>query len=490
MPPSAFRSDIRITLGAIAASGALYFFSTGLRGIGPLVFIAPFPILVIAFRSSFGTAFAAALAAYAVGATNMAGYLAGLAPTAVVVSSIFIPAIAFAITVVLARAVALHGVPWLAVIVFPSAWTAYEFLLSGVSPHGTAGSIAYTQTGFLPLLQVVSLTGIWGLTFIVSIIPAGLAVAWHVGDERPRALGALAIPCILVFVVLLFGSIRMLTQRQEWPVQVGLAACDTTVRHFQTTNDTIAIPVVKAYARRAADLATEGAQVVVFPEKFVGVTQRSDTTVLRIFTETARDNRVFIIAGLNDIEPLHNVNTAIVFSPLDNRVLLEYDKRFLVPGLETKYRPGFAQRTFRIRQVNAGIEICKDMDFPSWSREYGKRNTGILFVPAWDFREDGELHARMAIVRGVENGFAVVRCAQEGLLTVSDHTGRVIAEESSSSSPEVLLLSAVSPGPGNTFYVVAGDWFGWLNAAFICVLVPSLVIFVSRRALKQFQAHN
>ena len=66
----------------------------------------------------------------------------------------------------------------------------------------------------------------------------------------------------------------------------------------------------------------------------------------------------------------------------------------------------------------------------------------------------------------------------------------MIAEESSSSSPEVLLLGAVSPGPGNTIYVVAGDRFAWLNLIFVCVLVPSLVVYVSRRALRQFQAHS
>jgi apolipoprotein N-acyltransferase len=199
---------------------------------------------------------------------------------------------------------------------------------------------------------------------------------------------------------------------------------------------------------------------------------------------------VFIIAGLNEIEPHHNVNTAIVFTPLDYKILLEYDKRYPIPGLEANYRPGFAPRMFRFRQVDAGIQICKDMDFPSWSREYGKRNARVLFVPAWDFDEDGEFHARMAIVRGVENGFSVVRCAQQGLLTISDYTGRVVAEESSSSSPVVLLLGAVAPGPGNTFYVVAGDWFGWLNLIFVCVLIPSLAVYVSRRALKQFQAHS
>ncbi|HTP12321.1 MAG TPA: hypothetical protein VMM37_01785, partial [Bacteroidota bacterium] len=241
------RPSFLAVAGAVVATACLYFFSTGLHGIGSLIFIAPFPILIVAFRSSFGVTFAASLAAYAIGATNLAGYLMGLAPLGVVIASIIVPAVAFALAVALTRAVVLHGTPWLGVLTFPSAWTSYEFLLSLVSPHGTAGSIAYTQTGFLPLLQVVSLTGIWGLTFTVSIIPAGLAIAWYAGDNRRRAIAALAIPSALTLAVVLFGTIRILDRRPEWPIQVGLAACDTTVRHSDAISDTVSIPVVNAY---------------------------------------------------------------------------------------------------------------------------------------------------------------------------------------------------------------------------------------------------
>ncbi len=488
VPPSHPR--IPVVLGAIAASGCLYFFSTGLNGVSSLIFIAPFPILVIAFRSSVVRTLVAAFSAYAIGAMSLTAYLSRLAPMGVVVASVVIPAVAFALAVAVTRAVVLYGTPWLGVVTFPSAWTAYEFILSTVSPHGTAGSIAYTQTGFLPLLQVVSLTGIWGLTFIISTVPAGLAVAWLAGENRRQAIVPLALTSVVLLVPLVFGLFRLSAQTREWPIQVGLAACDTSLQHVNTTNDSAAIPVVEAYARRSAHLAVEGAQIVLLPEKFVGVTQRYDTTVYRLFLETARENRVFIIAGLNDIEPLHNVNTAVVFSPVDHNVLLEYDKKYLIPGLESKYRPGIAPRFFRFRGFEAGIEICKDMDFPAWSREYGKRKAGIVFVPAWDFTDDADYHARMAVVRGVENGFAVVRCAQQGLLSVTDHTGRMIAAEYSSSSPEVLLLGAVSPGPGGTFYVSACDWFGWLTVVFIAVLTPSLFLYATGRALRKFQAHS
>jgi apolipoprotein N-acyltransferase len=55
------------------------------------------------------------------------------------------------------------------------------------------------------------------------------------------------------------------------------------------------------------------------------------------------------------------------------------------------------------------MEICKDMDFPKLSREYGKDGTALLIVPAWDFVLDGRLNGRMAILRGVESGFTAAQ---------------------------------------------------------------------------------
>jgi apolipoprotein N-acyltransferase len=86
------------------------------------------------------------------------------------------------------------------------------------------------------------------------------------------------------------------------------------------------------------------------------------------------------------------------------------------------------------------------------------------------------LHARMAHVRGVESGFAVVRSAQEGLLTVSDHHGRAVAVEASWGAPEVLLVSEVTPGPGHTLYSAVGNWFGWTSLLVLALILVGTVV--------------
>jgi len=84
------------------------------------------------------------------------------------------------------------------------------------------------------------------------------------------------------------------------------------------------------------------------------------------------------------------------------------------------------------------------------------------------------------VVRGVEEGFAIARAAQEGNLTFSDAYGRILAEISTSSAPEVFLVKDIPPGPGATIYTHFGDWFGWLCVIALACIVGQAVWAASR----------
>lgn len=128
-----------------------------------------------------------------------------------------------------------------------------------------------------------------------------------------------------------------------------------------------------------------------------------------------------------------------------------------------------------------GIAICKDMDFPTLGRRYAMLGVDTLLVPAWDFDQDALWHARMAILRGVEGGFSVVRSARQGLLTVSDRYGRIVDVTASGSAPVATLAARAPLGPGEpTVYARLGDGFGWLCA--ISSAAAWLVSLRSRRS--------
>jgi apolipoprotein N-acyltransferase len=153
-----------------------------------------------------------------------------------------------------------------------------------------------------------------------------------------------------------------------------------------------------------------------------------------------------------------------------------YAKRRLVSGLERKFAPGAS--SFMLADRTA-VAICKDMDFPTMLRGDARLQPKVFAVPAWDFGQNASWHARAAILRGVENGFAVVRSANDGLLTVSDAYGRIRGQKTSDGGM-VLLRTDVPRGPGVTLYARIGDSLAWLCAG-LSLLLLAVAFFAAKR---------
>ena len=223
-------------------------------------------------------------------------------------------------------------------------------------------------------------------------------------------------------------------------------------------------PVWGEYAEAVAGLDRQGAKVVVLPEKIARLDDAAADRLLERLGGVAADNAVYLLAGVALFKRDQRENRAWLFAP-NGDLIADYAKHHLIPGLEAAFISG---REFVVRSVGSdrlGIAICKDMDFPTLGRRYAVLGVDALLVPAWDFDLDAWWHARMAILRGVEGGFAVVRSARQGLLTVSDRYGRIVAVAASRSAP-VASLAVLTPfGSGRpTVYARLGDVFGWLCA--------------------------
>jgi apolipoprotein N-acyltransferase len=82
----------------------------------------------------------------------------------------------------------------------------------------------------------------------------------------------------------------------------------------------------------------------------------------------------------------------------------------------------------------------------------------------------------MAILRAVENGFALARSARNGLLTLSDDRGRILAEAATEPDRFVSIAGKVNVAHEETFYTRAGDWFAWICVAvFVSLLAFQLL---------------
>jgi apolipoprotein N-acyltransferase len=68
----------------------------------------------------------------------------------------------------------------------------------------------------------------------------------------------------------------------------------------------------------------------------------------------------------------------------------------------------------------------------------------------------------MAVLRGIEGGFAIARAARHGRLTITDARGRIVAEASSAGPSFSTLVASVRISHETTLYTRFGNWFAWL----------------------------
>lgn len=463
----------RVGVSAIAVvlTAAMVWLGTGLHPLWPLTWFAPLPVLVYAAGAAWWRAATAAAIAWLVGMLGLWHYLHDVVRVPVAVAAQFYvgEAMVFTLGVLLYRALLRRGAYGWAVVAFPALRVAFEYVIALAGPHGTAGSLAYTQVEFLPLLQLASVTGPWGITFLVLLVPAALAAAWQLRGARRRALRIAGAAVGAIVAVMTFGVVRLVGDASGPLVRVGLVASDPPTSPHVADEGAATAALLDAYARSAEALAAQGAQLIVLPEKLGIVvdpgTRDSDARFQALVDRT----RAVIAVGLIHAAGAVTYNEARVYAP--SAPVQVYTKHHLLPPFEP-FQPGTALSLLSQPLGTWGVEICKDMDFTALSRDYGRAGVALMLVPAWDFGADGFLHGHMAVMRGVESGFGVVRTAKRGHLMVSDNKGRILAETPSDAAPFSTLLTRVPAVHAETLYQHLGDWFAWLA---IIGLILSLV---------------
>ena len=165
--------------------------------------------------------------------------------------------------------------------------------------------------------------------------------------------------------------------------------------------------IVGNYAKAAMLLSTRGATLIVMPEKLAFLKPAWRETITNRLSEVSRVTGATIVIGFDERDG-ERKNEALIFTP-DKTAPAVYLKRHFVQVLEDGYVTG--PRGFVLAD-RTGVAICKDMDYPAMLRDDVRAlHPTLLAVPAWDFGADGLAHAEPAIMRGVENGFALAYSA-------------------------------------------------------------------------------
>ncbi len=377
-------------------------------------------------------------------------------------------------------------------------------------PWNLLGTSQFTN---LPVIQIASVTGVYGVSFLLAWFGVALMTAmWMAASqsERPRVWRAeIVFPLVVVALVLVFGARRVLLpptlDRTVTMALVQPSIPQTLIWNAGESSNRF--QQLLALSEKAL-AHPDRPQILVWPEAALPNLLRYDAPTYAALTNLVRTHNVWMILGADDAMPRTNArsdrdvdyfNSSFLINPA-GEIVEQYRKRQLVPFGEFTpfarwipplrhllpagegFKAGERAVPFRLEKpdVKTTLLICFEDIFPHLARGDVKTDTDFLLNltnNGW-FGESAAQwqHAAGAVFRAVENGLPLVRCSNNGITCWVDHRGALHDVNFGTNSPPLsvyavgfkivrvpLLPSGVLRQP--TFYQEHGDWFGWSCAA-------------------------
>ncbi|MGH8427874.1 MAG: nitrilase-related carbon-nitrogen hydrolase [Gammaproteobacteria bacterium] len=389
-------------------------------------------------------------------------------------------------------------------LVFPTTWVAVEYLFSR-GPYGSWGSIAYSQYGNLALLQLLSVTGLWGITFLIGWFAAVSNRAWEEGFASMRIRADALLCAGVIAMVFLLGGARLAFAPPSAPtVRVAtLAKMEVTpipsdamfyrmLRNESTSTDRAAIlrwttATNNNLLSRAAREMKAGAKIVFWGETNALVLQRNEAAFIARGSALATKYHAYLgmALGVLDIGKKPPYENKFVLIEPNGQVAWTYDKVHPVPGPNTtlQVRGNGKLRESDTPYGRLSAIICFDGDFPQLLAQAGTLGADIVLDPSNDWRAIDPWHTRMASFRGIEQGFNLVRATSGGLSAAFDYQGRRLAAVDYYRTTDPTMISAVPTKGVRTIYSRLGNWFAWLSiAALLALIAKSLGVLPNRKS--------
>lgn len=369
----------------------------------------------------------------------------------------------------------------------PATMTGLEFFSSQGNPFGTWGSLAYTQAGAPALVQLVSVTGLWGLTFVLVWFAAVANWAFEHRDEGRRVLRGVAVFAGVLGAILAFGALRLAragSVGERVPVAGITVAGEVAAgreaglsrliqggafggedwRAFAEASGAVNEELLRLSAREAE----RGARLILWSEGNAVVLAEQLPSLLSRGSAFARERRVWLGMAVASFDPAAERmlrNELILVGP-EGSVAWRYVKARPVPGWEADHSIAGSPEVPVQRDAgvgNLGGAICFDGDFPAHFAGPAGRGLELLLLPASDWRAISALHMRQAVFRAVEQGFSMLRQANQGLSVAVDGYGRVYGVLDHFATEERVLRAELPVGRVPTLYARLGDSVGALS---------------------------
>jgi apolipoprotein N-acyltransferase len=382
------------------------------------------------------------------------------------------------------------------VLVTPAVWVAAEMArrwVLGGFPWVLLGS---SQAGVTPVVQTASLAGVYGLSAIVALVSAALALL-VAGRGRARWVAPVA-AAALVSVLSAWGAWRVQDGALVHGGQaVRVALVQGNVPQSEKWDEQRASGILDRYLAMTRAGAAQGASLVVWPESSTPFMFEHDPAGRFAITRLAQELRIALLFGSDQYEPgtpPRYYNSAFLVGP-DGRTSGVYRKMHLVPFGEyvplkrllffvaplvesvSDFSAGEDPAVMPLGANRLSTAICYEVVYPDLVAAFVTRGSQLLTTitnDAWYGRSSApHQHFWQATLRAVEQGRYLVRAANTGISGIVDPYGRVVVK--TPIFEQTVVTGDVRFLDGRTIYSRIGDAF-----AYACLLVTFLAWWMAR----------
>jgi len=389
-----------------------------------------------------------------------------------------------------------------ALFIVPVLWVTLEFIRSYALTGFPWALLGYSQYKFLPLIQIADITGVYGVSFLISALNGmifDVAIYWPKKVSEmplfarwPLTVGIL-IYMLIMIASLVYGTWGLKSGESEQKIRVGVI--QGNIEQDKKWDPGFREEVMKTYKRLSINASTASPDLIVWPETALPFIFDYDRVPTKQFLAFQRELGIYLLFGSVRVKEIKAsrpllANSAILLSPKGDITSI-YDKIHLVPYGEyiplKRLFPYLRKIVPAIGDFESGKEytimdtpfakigplICYEIIFPGLVRKFVDKGADVLVTitnDAWFGKTSAPYqHFTMAVFRAIENRTPVVRAANTGISGFIDTKGRI--KKKSDIFVKTTLIDDISIGYRRSFYTKFGDLF-----AFLCIITFVLLI--------------
>lgn len=411
----------------------------------------------------------------------------------------------------------------------PVIWTALELIRAWLLTGFPWGSLGYSQWNNLPMIQIASYVGVYGISFIIVLVNAAIARFILVLPEWRRGLYALVLPAVILIAIFTYGSIQL--ARPPSGQKLNIAIVPGNISQMEKWRGENLYGIFNRYLQTTEHLAGEKLDLIVWPETSVPTNLLRRPGMFNQLKSTVKSLDTPLLFGIPYYDDAKTYNAVFLLSP-NEEILERYYKIHLVPfgeytprrlkqllpevirekviGVmdfdrgetftifslpvlkddirsETKSLNHPVLTTSPMESSKFGVVICFESAFPDFFRKFVKSGVNFMGVVTNDAWFTGtaapEQHFTMSVFRAIENRVSLFHAANGGISAIIDPYGRI--------SPKVVkypennfITGEICLSRDRTFYTKYGDWLpGICLKLTVAFLVWIAVIRIKRRSI-------